>query len=193
MNFVTSSLLFVSLMGSALSVPVTFDRRQDRQYPTQNQVPDTSMTPQTWTDSFNAAKCELDGFFLPCVPSLLSLLLTHLTSNLSPHEAAGKIPDFPLSTNNNGYISYPGDVGSDPGLCSWTVSKCYGPHDIYNAPTNVIGISESTALKGLLQKGNHLLIVSTSLLSQALTMDQLEPRLIFTTFWIQMNKAALIF
>lgn len=87
------------------------------------------------------------GFFLPP----LSLLLTHITSNLSPHKAAGKIPDFSPSTNNNGDISYSDNVGSDPDLCSWTISKCYGAHDIYTAPKNVIGISEST-FRGLSQK-----------------------------------------
>lgn len=109
MKLPTSSFILASLASSALS-KVTFDRRQDRQYPAQYEVPDTSVTPQAWTDAYNAAKAQ------------------------------GKIAGIPPSTmDQNGNINYPDNLNNDPGVCSWTTIKCYGPNDIYKAPTNVLG------------------------------------------------------
>jgi hypothetical protein len=77
-------------------------------YPTG--TPDTSQTPQAWTDALNAAV------------------------------QAGKIPNIPPSTGNNGIITYP--AGYDPtskDVCS-AYSKCRIPGDTWDAPDGNIGI-----------------------------------------------------
>ncbi|GAA5979032.1 hypothetical protein JCM10908_002781 [Rhodotorula pacifica] len=57
-------------------------------------------------------------------------------------KAEGKIPDWPVPTNNNGAPVYPPgtDLGEN-GLCSWTLAHCYGDNDIYDAPDGMYAIA----------------------------------------------------
>ncbi|KAG0662253.1 hypothetical protein C6P46_003439 [Rhodotorula mucilaginosa] len=74
---------------------------------------------------------------------------------------AGKIPEIPHSRLVNGNIVYPAEVHAEA-VCSWTVTGCFGPRDIFNAPDGLYGISfddgplkDSPALYRFLQDQNQ--------------------------------------
>ncbi|GAA6030049.1 hypothetical protein JCM8097_009230 [Rhodosporidiobolus ruineniae] len=78
-------------------------------------------------------------------------------------KAAGKIPDDAPSTLVNGEPEYANGVssGSD-GVCNWSITNCYGPNDIVEAPAGMYGISfddgplpASPALYAYLQSQNQ--------------------------------------
>ncbi|KAM0749862.1 glycoside hydrolase/deacetylase [Meredithblackwellia eburnea MCA 4105] len=57
-------------------------------------------------------------------------------------KAAGKIPGDAPSTLKGGVPSYATGVNvGTGGVCSWTLSLCYGTFDVVDAPTGIAGIS----------------------------------------------------
>lgn len=103
--------LLAGTLASAKPVEIR-PRQSGSNYPPINEIPDPSTTPKEWTDALNAAI------------------------------AAGKIPDIPPATvNPDGSMSYPGDLASNPWVCSWTTSKCLGEHDIVNAPAGQMAVA----------------------------------------------------
>ncbi|GAA6030047.1 hypothetical protein JCM8097_009229 [Rhodosporidiobolus ruineniae] len=57
-------------------------------------------------------------------------------------KAAGKIPSFAPSTLVNGQPAYAKGVNTGKnGVCSWSVSHCFGDNDIYEAPDGMYAIS----------------------------------------------------
>lgn len=106
-------LLLASLVGSALAVPVDMNLLpRAASYPEGWQTPPQSMTPQPWLDALQAAV------------------------------SSGKIPNVPVATaDSQGNIDYPNNAANDPATCSWTVTKCNGPGDIYEAPNNTIAVA----------------------------------------------------
>ncbi|GAA5979042.1 hypothetical protein JCM10908_002784 [Rhodotorula pacifica] len=55
-------------------------------------------------------------------------------------KAAGDIPDIPPSKLTNGNTVYPSGVNAQT-ICSWTLSGCFGPNDIHDAPDGLYGVS----------------------------------------------------
>ncbi|POY73542.1 hypothetical protein BMF94_3480 [Rhodotorula taiwanensis] len=60
--------------------------------------------------------------------------------SLNASKLAGQIPAIPPSTVSNGNIVYPSGVDLQS-ICSWTLTGCFGPHDIQEAPDGMYGVS----------------------------------------------------
>ncbi|PWN33129.1 glycoside hydrolase/deacetylase, partial [Meira miltonrushii] len=106
--------VLLSLVNARPSGKVKFERRQKSNYPPPYSPADPKYLPQDWKDALASA------------------------------QAAGKIPDIPLSTvDSNGNTHYPpGPSAQD--ICSWTTTKCYGPNDVKQAPDNtwIVGFDD---------------------------------------------------
>jgi len=88
--------LFLLLSTFSSASPLNSKPRPFSQYPAPDQVPDISLTPQSWTEALSSAK------------------------------QAGLIPNIPPSSSNAEGQSYYESSLSQEEICSWTVSKCYG-------------------------------------------------------------------
>ncbi|BGP53202.1 hypothetical protein JCM8202v2_000761 [Rhodotorula sphaerocarpa] len=76
-------------------------------------------------------------------------------------KAAGKIPNIAKSWLQDGNVVYP--QGTDgQAVCSWTLTGCFGPNDIHEAPDGMYGVSfddgplaDSPTLYRFLQENNQ--------------------------------------
>lgn len=195
--------LFITTLSSAS--PLNFQRRGDSQYPASDEVPDISLTPQSWTDALNSAKCELDGL-LPFPPCLFCSL------TLPPIYPLTKLPG-----RSQTFLLLPTTMETSVTLTMWDPTRIsvLGQFRSVTVPMTFTQLprtsSESVSLLSEVfprKKGKRLLIaflsdslflpppffllrpspclsglspLAVSLLSQALTMDQLRLRLISTT------------
>lgn len=107
-------LALLSLANAQPTNTITFQKRQNHNYPPPYAIADPKYLPQDWKDALASA------------------------------QAAGKIPNLPQSTvDGNGLNVYP-STASAQDICSWTTIKCYGPNDVKQAPdgTWIVGFDD---------------------------------------------------
>lgn len=206
--------LFITTLSSAS--PLNFQRRGDSQYPASDEVPDISLTPQSWTDALNSAKCELDGL----LPSpLVSFAHSHYLQSI-PSQSCREDPRLfsfyqqqwrhqllwqcgirpgSLFLDNFEVLRSPWHLHSsqERHRNQWVYFQRSFPERKANVCWSLFSLTlsffpppffllrPSPCLSGLSP-------LAVSLLSQALTMDQLRLRLISTTSWARTTKAVLI-
>uniref|UniRef100_A0A0W0FJT9 chitin deacetylase n=1 Tax=Moniliophthora roreri TaxID=221103 RepID=A0A0W0FJT9_MONRR len=114
------------------SYPAVGSSEWTAKYPSGGNTPDPKSLPQEWIAALNAAV------------------------------AAGKIPNIPPSTLQNGNLAYPNNMNPNgPEICSSTY-QCRSEDDIYDGPDGTFGISfddgplpPTTALVDFLEKNNE--------------------------------------
>jgi hypothetical protein len=70
-----------------------------------------------------------------------SSLPQELIDALNQAISAGLIPDIVPSTIVNEAPTYPGNLGSSPEVCNWSITNCIADDDVYETPDNEWALS----------------------------------------------------